>query len=111
MTDTALTVLCAADDVKPDQPVRAEIDGTSVAVFLVDGEYYVTQDLCTHGPGCLSEGFVEGHEIECPFHQGRFDIKTGLPSAPPCSEALRVWPARAVDGKVCVDPTAGKVNG
>lgn len=109
--DPTLTVLCAADDVKPDQPARAEIDGESYAVFLVDGQYYVTQDMCTHGPGSLSEGFVDGCEIECPFHQGRFDIKTGLPSAPPCSEALRVWDARVVDGKVCIDPAAGKVNG
>jgi nitrite reductase/ring-hydroxylating ferredoxin subunit len=105
-----LTVLCAADDVKPDQPARAEVDGNGYAVFVVDGQYYVTQDQCTHGPGSLSEGFVEGCEVECPFHQGKFDIKTGLPSAPPCSEALRVWEAQVVDGKICIDPAAGKVN-
>ena len=106
-----LTVLCAADDVTPDQPARAEVDGNTYAVFMVDGQYYVTQDLCTHGPGSLSEGFVEGCEIECPFHQGKFDIKTGVPTAPPCSEALRVWPVQVVDGKICIDPAAGKVNG
>ena len=106
-----LTVLCAADDVTSDQPARAEVDGNVYAVFVVDGQYYVTQDLCTHGPGSLSDGFVEGCEIECPFHQGKFDIKTGLPTAPPCSEALRVWPVQVVDGKICIDPAAGKVNG
>ena len=106
-----LAVLCAASDVAADRPARGEIDGHGYAIFLIDGQYYVTQDQCTHGPGSLSEGFVEGCEVECPFHQGKFDITTGLPSAPPCSEALRVWPAQVVDGQVCIDPAAGKVNG
>lgn len=106
-----LAVLCAASDVKADQPARGEIDGISYAIFLIDGQYYVTQDQCTHGPGSLSEGFVEGCEVECPFHQGKFDVTSGLPTAPPCTEALRVWPAQVVDGQVCIDPAAGKVNG
>ena len=99
-----LVPLCPAEDVKPDTPVRADVEGASYAVFQIDGQYYVTQDLCTHGPGSMSEGFVEGGEIECPFHQGKFDIRTGTPTAPPCTEALRTWTAHIVDGKVCIDP-------
>ena len=101
---TKLVALCAAADVKADQPVRAEIEGESYAVFVLEGRYYVTQDLCTHGPGSMSEGFVDGCEIECPFHQGKFDIRSGAPTAPPCTEALRTWTAHVVDGKVCIDP-------
>ena len=101
---TNLVPLCSLEEVKPDVPVRADVEGSSYAVFLVDGQYYVTQDLCTHGPGSMSEGFVEGCEIECPFHQGKFDIRTGVPTAPPCTEALRTWTAQVVDGKVCIDP-------
>jgi len=101
---TKLVSLCAAADVKPDQPARAEIEGESYAVFLLEDRYYVTQDLCTHGPGSMSEGFVDGCEIECPFHQGKFDIRSGAPTAPPCTEALRTWTAHVVDGQVCIDP-------
>ncbi len=108
LDQTKLVALCAAADVKPDTPVRAEIDGEGYAVFVIDGAYYVTQDLCTHGPGSLSEGFVEGCEVECPFHQGRFNIKTGEPTAPPCSEPVRVWTGQVVDGKVCIDPAAAR---
>ncbi|TPG44919.1 non-heme iron oxygenase ferredoxin subunit [Roseomonas nepalensis] len=99
-----LQALCDTTAVEGDTPVRAELAGEAYAVFLVDGAYYVTQDLCTHGPGSLAEGFVEGGEIECPFHQGKFDIRTGEPTAPPCTEALRTWDARVVEGKVCIDP-------
>ena len=96
--------LCDADDVTDDTPVQATHDGVVYAVFTKDGAYYVTQDLCTHGPGNLSEGFIEGCEVECPFHQGRFNFITGAPTAAPCTEALRVWTAQVVDGKVCIDP-------
>ena len=83
--------LCRVDDVSPDQPYRAEVDGEAVAVFEVAGQYYVTQDKCTHGPGSLSEGYVDGEEIECPFHQGRFNILSGNPVCAPCTIPLKTW--------------------
>ena len=58
--------------VREDTPVRVERDGRTYAVFNLSGQYHVTQDECTHGPGSLGEGWVEGEEVECPFHQGRF---------------------------------------
>lgn len=106
--EDGLQALCDAAAVDEDTPVRAELAGEAYAVFLVDGAFYVTQDLCTHGPGSLAEGFVEGGEIECPFHQGKFDIRTGAPTAAPCSEALRTWAATVVDGKVCIDPAQAR---
>ena len=102
MSDHAdLVDLCAVADVSADLPVKADIDGEDVAVFQVDDKYYVTQDLCTHGPGYLSEGYVEGCEVECPFHQGKFNIITGAPTAPPCNIPLKVWNAVVKDGRIC----------
>ncbi len=99
-----LVALCDAADVEEDTPVQAMASGAVYAVFVKDGAYYVTQDLCTHGPGNLSEGFIEDNEVECPFHQGRFNFITGAPTAAPCTDALRIWTAHVVDGKVCIDP-------
>lgn len=106
-----LLTLCAAEDVTEDTPVRVETAGMDYAVFTLGGEFFVTQDLCTHGPGSMAEGYVEGDEIECPFHQGRFDIRTGVPTSPPCTEPLRTWTAMVVDGKVCIDPTEQRSAG
>lgn len=103
--DEKLVSLCDAADVSEDTPVRAEAGGEDYAVFVHDGAYYVTQDVCTHGPGLMSEGFVEGCEVECPFHQGKFNFITGAPTSPPCTEALKTWAAHLVDGRVCIDPT------
>jgi len=97
------TVLCDAAAVATEAPARVEREGTAYAVFLLGERHYVTQDACTHGPGSLSEGTIDGEEVECPFHQGRFHIPTGRPTAPPCTEKLRVWPARLIDGRVCID--------
>ena len=93
--------LCAVTEVNPDMPFKATINGEDVAVFQVGEAYYVTQDLCTHGPGSLSEGFVAGEEVECPFHQGRFNIVTGEAIAAPCTIALKTWKACAKGGRIC----------
>jgi anthranilate 1,2-dioxygenase ferredoxin subunit len=98
-----LRPLCAVGDVASDMPLRVEVDGAAFAVFHLGETYYVTQDACTHGPGSLADGYVDGEEVECPFHQGRFHIPTGRPTAPPCIIPLRVWQAHVIDGKVCID--------
>jgi nitrite reductase/ring-hydroxylating ferredoxin subunit len=104
--DTGLIRLCSASMVHAGTPARVERDGRAYAIFVVAGQYHVTQDACTHGPGSLAEGWVEGEEVECPFHQGRFHIPSGLPTAPPCTIPLRVWPARLIDGDIWIGANA-----
>src|SRR3569623_47505 len=104
MTDVvALTRICALSDVSEDLPFQAEIDDFAYAVFQVGDQYYVTADECTHGPGLMSDGYAEGCEVECPFHQGRFDLRTGAPPSPPCEIALRVWTPVVRDGGIFID--------
>jgi len=98
--------LCPAAGIGPGSAARAELGGMAYAVFNLDGTFFVTQDQCTHGPGLLSDGFVEGEEIECPFHAGRFHIPSGQPAAAPCTEPLKVWRAEVIDGQICIDPKA-----
>lgn len=102
---TNLLELCAVADVRADTPLKVEAMNTELAVFQVDDNYYVTQNHCTHGPGSLSEGYLEGSEIECPFHQGRFDVITGEPTSPPCTIRLRTWTVVLREGKILVDST------
>lgn len=99
-----LVALCDAAEVTPDTPVRVVVRDVAYAVFNLDGHFYATQDQCTHGPGSLAEGFLMGAEIECPFHQGRFDVRTGRATAAPCTQALRIWTVHCIDGRLCIDP-------
>lgn len=103
MSTGALTQLCLLDDIDEDEPYRAEIDGFAYAVFKVGDMIFVTADLCTHGPGSLSEGHVEDCQVECPFHQGRFDLRTGMPTEPPCEIPIKTWAPVVRDGVVFID--------
>jgi nitrite reductase/ring-hydroxylating ferredoxin subunit len=97
--------LCAAADVPAGGALKVEAGGLTLAVFDVDGRIYVTDDQCTHGPGSLSEGWVEGEEIECDFHNGRFHIPSGAVTGPPCMVPLATYATEVVDGQVMIDPS------
>jgi nitrite reductase/ring-hydroxylating ferredoxin subunit len=95
--------LCAADEVSPGSALRVETGDLALAVFNLDGEYYVTDDQCTHGPGLLSEGFIDGDLIECNFHNGQFNIKTGEVASPPCMVPVKTYPTTVENGRVFID--------
>ena len=65
-----------------------------VALYEMDGEIFATDDICTHAYAKLSDGWMEKGEIECPLHAGRFDIKTGKATAPPCIDDIKTYPVR-----------------
>lgn len=83
--------LCTVDEVPAGEVRKVETAGLTLAVYNVDGAFYVTDDACTHGPGSLSEGFLEGDVIECNFHQGKFCVRTGEVVGPPCMVPVRAY--------------------
>jgi nitrite reductase/ring-hydroxylating ferredoxin subunit len=96
-------VLCKASDVAPGSVIRVEVEGyPALAVYNIEGTYYVTEDLCSHGHASLAEGYVEGKEIECPWHSGRFDIATGAPTCFPAVEPIATYPVTIVGDDVCI---------
>jgi nitrite reductase/ring-hydroxylating ferredoxin subunit len=101
-----LLELCSTDEVPEGGALKVERDGLILAVFNLGDRYYVTDDTCTHGPGSLSEGEIDGEIVECNFHGGCFHIPTGRVEAPPCMVPLRTYAVSVVDGKVCILPPA-----
>lgn len=96
--------LCRTDDVPLGMGLKVEKEGLILAVFNVDGEFYVTDDICTHGPGSLSEGFLDGDVIECNFHQGAFNVRTGEVALPPCIIPLKTYKTTVENNMVCIEP-------
>lgn len=103
MNDTALVDLCAVDDVPEGGALKVETDDLILAVFKTNEEIYVIDDQCTHGPGSLSEGFLHGYEIECDFHQGCYDIRTGEVTAPPCMVPVNSYRVVVENGRVSIE--------
>ena len=95
--------LCATNDVAPGTAIKVEIDDLELAVFNLDGEFFVTDDLCTHGPGSLSEGYIDGDIVECNFHNGQFNIRTGEVVLPPCMVPIKTYPVTVIDGRVTIE--------
>lgn len=77
--------------------IAVDVGERQIAIYLVDGAVFATDNRCTHGEARLCDGFLEGHEIECPHHQGRFDIRSGEATCAPAQRALQVYPVR-LDG-------------
>ncbi|MBN9426622.1 MAG: non-heme iron oxygenase ferredoxin subunit [Burkholderiales bacterium] len=90
-------------DLIEGEVIAAVAGGRELALYLIEGEVHATDNKCTHGDARLSEGFVMDHCIECPLHQGQFDVRTGEPLCAPVTEPIRVWPAKCEQGRVWVD--------
>src|SRR5215475_9880369 len=102
MADSMVSV-CATDEV-PEGSVKSFEVGTNViAVYNVGGEYFATDNECTHGAASLAEGMLEDDIIECSLHFGAFNVKTGEAVQAPCFTALRTYKVEVKDGQVMVD--------
>ena len=93
---------CHVDDVAAGRALKFEHEGLSLAIFNIDGEFYATDNACTHGPGELSEGELYDDVIECNFHGGRFNVRTGEVVGPPCMVPVKTYAVTVEDGHVFV---------
>jgi glycine betaine catabolism B len=70
-------------DIQPSQMKEVQVDGENICVVNVEGKYYAIGSICTYEGGPLADGTLEGHEVECPWHGSKFDIRTGKQTRPP----------------------------
>ncbi len=90
----------ARADVPEGDVVGVQVEGRDIALYEVDGEVFATDNVCTHGHARLSDGFLEGREIECPLHQGRFDVCTGAALCAPLTEGIKTYTVRIENMRV-----------
>jgi naphthalene 1,2-dioxygenase ferredoxin component len=102
MSAVTWTDVAAVDDLFDGASIAVVVAEREIALHSVDGVPFATDNLCTHGAGRLCEGFLEGHEIECPLHQGRFDVRSGAPTCAPATDAIRSYPVRIEAGRVFI---------
>ena len=88
----------SADELPTDDVIGVIVGGRDIALYTAGDAVYATDNTCTHGQARLCDGFLDGHEIECPLHQGKFDVRDGTPTCEPVTEALRSYPVK-IDGQ------------
>jgi len=100
-----LLKLCAVDDVDEDDCIQVLPEGLPpLAVYRVGADQiFVTDDTCTHGQASLGEeGYLEDYIIECTWHEGKFDIRTGEVVSMPCTEPIKTYAVTVKDGDVYI---------
>ena len=101
MTDQATGHEAAAlSALSEGEPYGIEIGRHHIALYRVGNEYYATSNICTHAEALLSDGMLDGYEIECPLHMGRFDIRTGEALTSPVEIDIRTYPVRVVGDRL-----------
>lgn len=97
------TEVAKSEDVPDQGTLAVNLGGEPVCLYKLNGMIYATHDTCTHGHASLADGFItEEGLIECPLHQGTFDIRTGQAVGVPCTEPIRVYQVRVENGAVLV---------
>jgi nitrite reductase/ring-hydroxylating ferredoxin subunit len=89
--------------IEEDNVIGVEVAGRNVALYRVGGKVYATDNICTHAYALLSDGYVEDGCIECPLHQGRFEIATGKGMGAPIATDLETFPVKEEDGWALVE--------
>ena len=80
-----------------------EVQGHTLAVFNLGGKIYAIDNACTHQGGPLAEGAVAEDEVICPWHGGRFNIKTGAVTGPPPTRGVKSYRVRVSGDDVEVE--------
>lgn len=92
----------ATADLPKDDVVCVEVEGHDIAIYTAGSDVYATDNLCTHGHARLCDGFLDGYQIECPLHQGKFDVRNGNALCEPATEALRSYAVQITGTRVLV---------
>jgi naphthalene 1,2-dioxygenase ferredoxin component len=99
MSETWIKV-AAVSDVPADGTLLVNLGAEPVCLYNLGGKIFATHDTCTHGQASLADGVIEGEDIECPLHQGKFHIPTGRAVGVPCTDDIRTFAVKLENGAV-----------
>lgn len=93
---------CATDDIDEEDVIRFDHEEITYAIYNTDKGFYATEGFCTHEKQHLEDGLVIGTVIECPMHQGRFDIVSGKAKSAPVCVDLITYPVKVENENVFI---------
>jgi nitrite reductase/ring-hydroxylating ferredoxin subunit len=96
------TAVCTTGDLAPGAAVTVPDACPPIAVFNVDGDICAVDDTCTHSEYSLSEGYLEGDEIECELHFATFSVRTGAALTAPAVDPLGTYPVKVENDTIYV---------
>ena len=97
--------VAGVDDLKPGELKRVEIGGVALCLARLEdgGAYCALADVCSHEEVELSDGWLDGDEVECPMHGSRFNVRTGAPRGLPANKPVQAYEVEVSGADVLVD--------
>ena len=104
MADTDVVKVAEVSEIPPGDMKAVRVGNEEILVVNVDGSFHACDDVCTHSYASLSEGDLDGAEVQCPLHGATFNVTTGEVLTPPAAEALRRFEVRIEGSDVLIGP-------
>lgn len=104
MADTDFVKVAEVSEIPPGDMKAVRVGNEEILVVNVDGSFHACDDVCTHSYASLSEGDLDGAEVQCPLHGATFNVTTGEVLTPPAAEALRRFEVRIEGSDVLIGP-------
>ena len=101
MTDNWVEV-ANANSIEMEDLIRFDHEDKTFCIYRLEDGYYATDGMCTHEAVHLEDGLVMDDEIECPMHQGAFNIKSGKAISPPACDDLKTYPVKVEENKIYI---------
>ena len=102
----SFTRACSVADVPSGEALAVSVEGVDIAVARDGDDWFAIYDECSHESIPLSEGDLEGTELECWLHGSRFDLRTGKPTSLPATDPVTIYPVKVAGDDVLVDVQA-----
>ena len=88
------------DEIVDGGILQSMLGDDEIVLCRVGSEVFALHNWCTHADARLSEGSLTGYELQCPLHEGRFDVRSGRALCAPPDTDARTFPVRVVDGTI-----------
>ena len=93
-------IVAGCNDIEDGDGITVEVENKEITVFRSGQNYYATDNHCTHAGAPLVDGYLDGEIIECPLHQGRFDLRNGKALCSPATVNLKTYSTRMINGEI-----------
>ena len=108
MNEDTFAKAASMKDIPLSQMKEVLVDGHKICIANVEGKYFAIDNTCSHEGGPLADGNLEGYQVECPWHQSRFDMRTGEVKAPPASEPQETYQIKLEGDDIMIRLNSGK---
>ena len=104
MADAGFVKVAQVSEIRPGEMISVEVDNEQVLLANVNGNIHAVDDICSHAYASLSEGDLNGEQVECPLHGGTFSVTSGQALVPPADEPVRVYEVQIEGDDILVGP-------